>query len=63
MKTITLGCGEVTITISVGKGQGIDAINAAGNAARKIFYNDHLYIISNDEWYNAEGKKVVNPSK
>ena len=62
-KTITLGCGEATLTILVGTAQGIDAINASDKAARKIFYNDHIYIICNDEWYNAEGKKVTNPSK
>ena len=44
--------------------QGIDNIfdeNAAG--ARKIIYRDNLYIILNDEWYNAEGKKVGDPRK
>ena len=44
--------------------QGIDNIfdeNAAG--ARKIIYRDNLYIILNDEWYNAEGKKVADPRK
>jgi hypothetical protein len=62
-KTIQLGCGEATITIQVGEAQGIDAVNAGANAAHKIFYNDHLYIISNGEWYNAEGKKVIKPVK
>ncbi len=63
VKTISLNCGEAEITINVGYGQGIDAINASSKAARKILYNDQMYIITNDEWYNAEGKKVSKPTK
>jgi hypothetical protein len=62
-KTIVLGCGEATVTINVGNVQGVDMINADGSAARKILFNDNMFIICNDEWYNAEGKKVVNPTK
>ena len=62
-KTITLGCGDATLTILVGTAQGIDAVNASEKVARKLFYNGHIYIICNDEWYNAEGKKVNDPSK
>ena len=61
--------GENCVTILVHRlrivqAQGIDNIfdeNAAG--ARKIIYRDNLYIILNDEWYNAEGKKVADPRK
>ena len=63
VKTITLGSVDAEITINVGYGQGIDAINASSKAARKILYNDQMYIITNDEWYNAEGKKVSKPTK
>ena len=62
-QTITLGCGDATLTILVGTAQGIDAVNASEKVARKLFYNGHIYIICNDEWYNAEGKKVNDPSK
>lgn len=61
--------GENCVTILVHRlriiqAQGIDNIfdeNAAG--ARKLIYRDNLYIILNDEWYNAEGKKVADPRK
>ena len=62
-QTIKLGCGDATLTILVGTAQGIDAVNASEKVARKLFYNGHIYIICNDEWYNAEGKKVNDPSK
>lgn len=41
--------------------QGLDDIDAEGRGARKVLYRDNLYIILNDEWYNAEGKKVGDP--
>ncbi len=61
--------GENCVTILVHRlriiqTQDIDNIsdeNAAG--ARKLIYRDNLYIILNDEWYNAEGKKVADPRK
>ena len=39
----------------------IDIVNADGKGARKVIINDNLYIIINDEWYNAAGQKVANP--
>ena len=63
VRTIDLGCGEVTLTISVGDAQGINNVNASGTIARKLLVNGNLYIICNDEWYNAEGKKVSDPRK
>ena len=58
-------CTQVLVhTIFIEQTQDIDNIfdeNAAG--ARKIIYRDNLYIILNDEWYNAEGKKVGDPRK
>ena len=39
----------------------IDENDARG--ARKIIFRDQLYIILNDEWYNASGQKVPNPMK
>ena len=41
--------------------QGLDGLNAADDQVRKVLYNDHLYIISNGEWYNASGHKVPDP--
>ena len=34
-----------------------------GEGARKIIFRDNLYIICNDEWYNAAGQKVSDPRK
>ena len=31
--------------------------------ARKVIFRDNLYIICNDEWYNAAGQKVADPRK
>ena len=39
----------------------IDENDARG--ARKVIFRDQLYIILNDEWYNASGQKVPNPMK
>jgi len=41
--------------------QGLDGLNATDDQVRKVLYNDHLYIISNGEWYNASGQKVPDP--
>lgn len=60
----TNGCPRVLVLVLfIENSQGIDDIDAEGNGARKIFYRDNLYIILNDEWYNAEGKKVGDPRK
>ena len=42
--------------------EGIDNLKF-GEGARKILYRDNLYIICNDEWYNAAGQKVSDPRK
>ncbi len=42
--------------------EGIDIL-LDGQGARKIFYRDNLYIIVDDEWYNAAGQKVSDPRR
>ena len=58
-------CAQVLIhTIFIEHSQGIDDIfGESGDGARKVIYRDQLYIILNDEWYNAEGKKVADPRR
>ena len=43
--------------------EAIDNIDAGGNAARKIIYNDQMYIICNGKWFNASGQHVADPRK
>lgn len=45
------------------KHQDIDNIFDGKKGARKLIYRDNLYIILNDEWYNAAGQKVADPRK
>ena len=40
-----------------------DVMNELGAGARKVLYQDNLYIICNDEWYTATGQKVNDPRK
>ena len=58
-------CNRVLVhTLIISSSQDIDEINAEdGHGARKVLYRDNLYIILDDEWYNAEGKKVGNQLK
>ena len=57
------------LTLTVEKSQGIDNIFGDGENVHfgdgenvhKVLYRDVLYIIINDEWYTAEGKKVADP--
>ena len=39
----------------------IDAVLDGMGDARKVIYRDQMYIICNDEWYNALGQKVSDP--
>ena len=41
----------------------IDHIFDGKGQARKFMYRGQLYIICNDEWYNALGQKVADPRK
>ena len=41
----------------------IDSILDGMGEARKVIYRDQMYIICNDEWYNALGQKVADPRK
>ena len=40
-----------------------DVMNELGAGARKVLYQDNLYIICNDDWYTATGQKVADPRK
>ena len=44
-----------------------EGINEIGiderTGARKVIFRDNMYIILNDEWYNAAGQKVADPRK
>ena len=51
-----------TLTIT-DRHEGIDAIYDERSSARKVIIGDRMYIILNDEWYNAAGQKVANPMK
>ena len=50
-------------TLTVFDEEGIDMLLDGNGTARKIIYKDQLYIICNDEWYNATGQKVNDPRK
>lgn len=57
-------CATVLVhTLTVyNKHEDIDNIYGTdGQGARKVIYHDQLYIILNDEWYNAAGVKVGDP--
>jgi hypothetical protein len=57
-------CAAILVhTLTVYDEDGIDNILDGDGAARKIIYKDQLYIICNDEWYNAIGQKVNDPRK
>ena len=43
------------------KKDAIDNIFDGKGETRKVVYRDQLYIICNDEWYNALGQKVADP--
>lgn len=51
-----------TLTI-YDRDEAIDHVDEEEDGARKVIYQDHMYIILNDEWYNAAGQKVANPMK
>ena len=50
-------------TLTVYDEEAIDIIDDGNGNARKVIYKDQLYIICNDEWYNALGQKVLDPRK
>lgn len=52
-----------TLTVT-DRHDGIDEImDALGEGARKVLYQDHMYIICNDKWYTATGQRVSDPRK
>ena len=57
-------CAAVLVhTLTVNPAEGIDQIFDGMGEAHKVIYRDQLYIICNDEWYNALGQKVADPRK
>ena len=57
-------CTTVLILITtINWHEDLEAVGEDGRAARKVIYRDQMYIILNDEWYNAAGQKVANPMK
>jgi hypothetical protein len=50
--------------LTVIKPEGIDNIfSDDSKKTMKVIYNDHMYIIRRDGWYNASGQKVSDPRK
>ena len=50
------------LTLTIQNTEGFENIyELDGKSVEKVIYQDKLYIICNDEWYNAEGKKVADP--
>lgn len=44
--------------------EAIDNVDGTGESgARKVLYRDQMYIILQDEWYNAAGQRVADPRK
>ena len=43
--------------------EAIDIIDALDRGARKVLFREHMYIILNEEWYNAAGQRVADPRK
>jgi hypothetical protein len=39
----------------------MEEIEGRNGLPRKIIYRDNMYIILDDEWYNASGQKVDDP--
>ena len=48
-------------TLVITGSQGIEEIEGKNGLPRKIIYKDNMYIILDDEWYNASGQKVADP--
>ncbi len=57
-------CADVLIhTLVIRVEEDIDHIFDGKGETRKLIYRDQMYIICNDEWYNALGQKVADPRK
>jgi len=51
----------LVLTTTIDWHQSLDQLNEDADGARKVIYRDQMYIILNDEWYNASGRKVADP--
>ena len=55
-------CAAVLVhTLTIYRPEDIDLVGDGKNGARKVLIHDQLYIIVDDEWYNAAGQKVADP--
>ena len=50
-------------TLTILNNQGIEDVTDGQRAPKKVIYRDQMYIILNDEWYNASGQKVDDPRR
>jgi hypothetical protein len=59
-----VSCSVVLVhTLTIYRADGIDQIEDGADGVRKVLIHDQLYIIVDDEWYNAAGQKVADPRK
>ena len=57
-------CADVLIhTLTIRVDEGLEELFSGKGETRKLIYHDQLFIICNDEWYNALGQKVADPRK
>lgn len=61
-KTIVIDNVTFTLIITVDNAEALEDVIVKGKA-NKLIYRGNFYINYNDNWYNAEGKKVSDPSK
>lgn len=56
--TLTSDCGFITVNVFVDGATGLNHLHAIDNKARKVFVDGKVYIVINDNWYDAQGKPV-----
>lgn len=57
-------CADVLIhTLTIRDTQGLENLMDGKRQMRKVIYQDRMYIICGDEWFNALGQKVSDPRK
>lgn len=53
----------LVLTTTIDWPEAIDNVDADGRGARKLFIGDRMYIVLDDEWYNAAGQRVADPRR
>ena len=48
-------------TLVINDPQGLESLDGTDGMPRKVLYRDNMYIVLDDEWYNASGQKVADP--